>query len=307
MGEMLDILIIGAGPAGLSAGIYGLRAGLNLLLLEKAAAGGQVQSTYAVDNYPGLPGISGMDLSLKMKEHFEKVGGTITTAEVTGVQKEAEGRFLVKTDQGDFACKSVLLAAGAHHAKLGVPGEEELAGCGVSYCATCDGAFYKGAVTAVVGGGNVAVEDAIFLARFCEKVYLIHRRDTLRAEKALQDVLLALPNVEILWDTTVECMQGDGELESLVIRNLKTDEQQELAVEGVFVAVGILPDTERFTNLAKTDEQGYFIAGEDGRTSEPGIFVAGDARKKPLRQILTAAADGANAITSAAEYIREFT
>ncbi|MCQ2522541.1 MAG: thioredoxin-disulfide reductase [Lachnospiraceae bacterium] len=307
MGEMLDTLIIGAGPAGLSAGIYGLRAGLKLLLLEKAAAGGQVQSTYAVDNYPGLPGISGMDLSLKMKEHFEKVGGTIMTAEVTGVQKEAERRFLVKTDQGDFACKSVLLAAGAHHAKLGVPGEEELAGCGVSYCATCDGAFYKGAVTAVVGGGNVAVEDAIFLARFCEKVYLIHRRDTLRAEKALQDVLLALPNVEILWDTTVECMQGDGELESLVIRNLKTDEQKELAVEGVFVAVGILPDTERFTNLAKTDEQGYFIAGEDGRTSEPGIFVAGDARKKPLRQILTAAADGANAITSAAEYIREFT
>lgn len=307
MENVVDVVIIGAGPAGLSAGIYGLRAGLTLQVLERGVAGGQVQSTYEVDNYPGLPGISGMDLSGKMKEHFEKLGGTLTNAEVIKVTKEGEGAFSVETDKGTFHSKAVLLAAGAHHAKLGVPGEEELAGCGVSYCATCDGAFYKGAVTAVIGGGNVAVEDAIFLAKFCEKVYLIHRRDSLRADKTLQDTLFTLPNVEVVWDSTVESMNGDGELESLTVKNSKTGLGQELAVEGAFIAVGILPDTERFKDLAETDEAGYFLAGEDGITKTAGVFVAGDARKKPLRQILTAAADGANAITSAAEYCRQFT
>lgn len=304
MNPIFDLIIIGAGPAGLSAGIYGKRAGLNLLLLEREAAGGQVNATYEVDNYPGLPGSSGMELSNAMKEHFERLGGSITSAEVIEVEKNENGIFYVGTTEGTFQSKTVILASGAHHARLGAEGEEELTGMGVSYCATCDGAFYKDSVTAVIGGGDVAVEDAIFLARFCEKVYLIHRRDVLRAQKSLQDTLFDLPNVEVIWKSEVTSINGDGEVESITVHNKKENSVYDLPVEGVFVAVGILPDTSRFSHLADVDEKGYFIAKEDGVTKTPGLFVAGDARKKPLRQIITAAADGANAVTSATEYLR---
>ena len=209
----------------------------------------------------------------------------------------------METDAGIFAGRTVLAAMGASHAKLNVPGEEELSGMGVSYCATCDGAFFQDKVTAVIGGGDVAVEDAIFLARGCKKVYLIHRRDQLRAAGILQDKVKNLPNVEILWDTVAERIEGEEQVESLLIKNVKTGETNTILLDGVFVAVGILPDSGLLQGLVACDEKGYVLAGEDGSSSMPGIFVAGDIRTKKLRQIITAAADGANAITSIQEYL----
>lgn len=314
---MYDVVIIGSGPAGLSASIYAKRAGLKAVTLEQnPMSGGQVLNTYEVDNYPGLPGINGFDLGMKFREHADKLGCEFQEASVQAVRKsgaaaeikaasleeEAEG-FVVVTDQGEIHTKTVLAAMGATHAKLNIPGEEELAGMGVSYCATCDGAFFKGKVTAVIGGGDVAVEDAIFLARGCEKVYLIHRRDELRAADVLQKEVMALPNVEILWDTVAERIEGEDMVEALLVKNVKTGEKTKLPVDGVFVAVGIIPSGEILRGMAKQDEKGYLIAGEDCATSTPGIFAAGDVRKKKLRQVVTAVADGANAVTSILDYL----
>lgn len=300
---MLDLIIIGSGPAGLGAAVYGKRAGLSLLVIEKnPMSGGQVLNTYEVDNYLGLPGINGFDMGMKFKEHAAKMGAEFLEAQVTGIE-EADGVKLVHTSEGDFKARTLILAMGAHHATLGVPGEEEFAGMGVSYCATCDGAFFKKKTVAVVGGGDVAVEDAIFLARTCEKVYLIHRRDSLRAAKVLQDALFALPNVEILWNHTVEKIEGKDMVEGLLLKHTGTGEKKELPVSGVFIAVGIHPDTELCRELTACDESGYILAGEDTATSVPGIFAAGDARKKPLRQIITAVADGANAAIAAGNYV----
>ncbi len=319
--QMYDVIIVGSGPAGLSAAIYAKRAGLEALTLEKnPMSGGQVLNTYEVDNYPGLPGIGGFDLGMKFREHADKLGCEFREAEVLGIRKlkgqgdtellaasedseDMEQGFLLETDQGEFRAKAILAATGATHAKLGVPGEEELAGMGVSYCATCDGAFFKGKVTAVIGGGDVAVEDAIFLARGCEKVYLIHRRDELRAAAVLQKEVMALPNVEILWDTVAEKINGQDQVESLSLKNVKTEEKTEIPVQGVFIAVGIIPYGEIFGQLAERDERGYLIAGEDCVTSMPGIYAAGDVRGKKLRQVVTAVADGANAIASILEYL----
>lgn len=225
------------------------------------------------------------------------LGAVITSARVTGVSIDGDIKK-VSTNAGEYEARNVIIASGASHAKLGIPMEEELTGMGVSYCATCDGAFYKGADVAVVGGGDVAVEDAIFLSRTCNKVYLVHRRNELRAADLLQKELLAKDNVEIIWDSNVSELIGEDELSGLVIKNNKTDETRELEVEGLFIAVGINPVTEMFRGLIDMDAQGYIIAGEDCRTNVPGIFVAGDARRKPLRQIVTAVADGANAIES---------
>lgn len=300
---MYDLIIIGSGPAGLSAAVYGKRAGLNLLVLEKnPMSGGQVLNTYEVDNYLGLPGISGFDMGEKFREHAEKLGVAFREAEVTEIL-DCGNVKKIRLGEEELEARTLILAMGAHHAKLGVPGEEELAGMGVSYCATCDGAFFRNRVTAVVGGGDVAVEDAIFLARFCKKVYLIHRRDSLRAAKLLQDELFALPNVELVWNTTVTRIEGTDSVEGLALENVQDGTSASLSVDGVFVAVGIHPDTELCRGLVACDENGYVIAGEDGITSVPGIFVAGDARKKPLRQIITAVADGANAATSAGSSI----
>lgn len=332
---MYDVVIIGSGPAGLSASIYAKRAGLNAVTLEQnPMSGGQVLNTYEVDNYPGLPGINGFELGMKLREHADKLGCEFKEATVQAVRKagvsntagderhqeeadkEAEAEmkaasieesgnagFVVVTEQGDFQTRTVLAAMGATHAKLGIPGEEELAGMGVSYCATCDGAFFKGKVTAVIGGGDVAVEDAIFLARGCEKVYLIHRRDELRAAAVLQKEVMELPNVEILWDTVAERIEGEDRVQALLLKNVKTGEKKELSVDGVFVAVGIIPSGDVLEGMAKHDEKGYLIAGEDCTTSTPGIFAAGDVRKKKLRQIVTAVADGANAVTSVLDYL----
>ena len=319
---MYDVVIVGSGPAGLSASIYAKRAGLKAVTLEaNPMSGGQVLNTYEVDNYPGIPEVNGFDLGMKFREHADKLGCEFQTALVTAIRKigEAEGQeaqaaafdekerngFIVVTDQGEIRTRTVLAAMGASHAKLGVPGEEELAGMGVSYCATCDGAFFRGKTVAVIGGGDVAVEDAIFLARGCEKVYLIHRRDELRAAAILQREVMALPNVEILWDTVAEAIEGEEQVQSICVKNVKTQKKDVLPVAGVFVAVGIIPSSEVLREVVECDQKGYVVAGEDCVSSVPGVFAAGDVRKKRLRQIVTAVADGANAITSVLDYFSD--
>ena len=306
---MKDMVIIGAGPAGLSAALYGARAGMKLSVLDSNyMAGGQVLTTYEVDNYLGLPGSNGFDMGMKFKEHVEKLGVEISSLTVERIEcvEEAESvsrHFVVRTDQEKIACKTVLLATGAVNRKLGIPGEEEFRGRGVGYCATCDGAFFRGKVTAVVGGSYQAVEDAIYLAGLCEKVYLIHRRDKLRAGAVLEEQLKKLTNVEIVWNHIPLEILGNGAVEELLIKNVRTEEEQKLRVDGVFVAIGTMPSTELAKGLVEMDEQGYIIAGETGETGLPGFFVAGDIRTKQLRQIVTAVADGANAVTTAWNYI----
>lgn len=303
---MYDLIIIGSGPAGLSAAVYGKRAGLNLLVIEeKPMSGGQVLNTYEVDNYLGLPGMNGFDMGMEFRKHADKLGAEFKEATVTKVEDKGDHKLVHVSDEV-LETRTVLLATGAEHAKLGVPGEEELSGMGVSYCATCDGAFFRGRTVAVVGGGDVAIEDAIYLARTCEKVYLIHRRDELRGAMILQEELKELPNVEILYHHVVTEIQGEDMVENLQIKNVLSGEEKALPVSGVFVAVGIHPNTELLKDLAPMDAGGYVLAGEDGTTERPGLFVAGDIRKKPLRQIVTAVADGANAAVSAGNYCNKF-
>ncbi len=321
MEKKYDLIIIGSGPAGLSAAIYAQRAKLNTLIIEKEmVSGGQVLTTYEVDNYPGLPGIGGFDLGMKFRQHAEQLEASFQEDEVQRIElasaDDAELRA-AELGSGDgasvkkvvckkdtYLAKSVIIATGATHRKLGVPGEEELAGMGVSYCATCDGAFFKKKVTAVVGGGDVAIEDAIFLSRMCSHVYLIHRRDELRGAKSLQEKLMALENVTVLWDSVVEAIQGEEHVESLKVKNVKTGAESELAVDGVFIAVGITPNSQPYAGLVEMDH-GYVKADETGATSVPGIYAVGDVRTKQLRQIVTAVADGANAVTSVERYLTE--
>lgn len=299
---MFDLIIIGTGPAGLSAAIYAQRAELKMKVIEqKPMSGGQIVDTYEVDNYPGIPGINGFDLAMKMREHAEKLGVEFTNEEVLELEALGEVKR-VKTNADIYEAKTVIVATGAMHAKLGVPGEAEFAGQGVSYCATCDGAFFRGKTVAVIGGGDVAVEDAIFLSRMAEKVYVVHRRDQLRATKTLQTAMLSLENVEMVWDSELVNITGDGPVSSMRVRNKKTDVEKEIAVEGVFIAVGINPITKLLEGVVEMDN-GYVVADETGKTTISGIFVAGDARKKQLRQIITAAADGANAVTSVERYL----
>ena len=305
MEQIYDVLIIGSGPAGMTAAIYGKRAGLSVAVLEgNYINGGQILNTYEVDNYPGLPGISGLDLADKFKEHAASHGAEFLRGKAESVSLEGNTK-VVHTRKEDFRCRTLVIASGAVHRKLGVPGEETLNGMGVSYCATCDGAFFRDKTVAVVGGGDVAVEDAIFLARGCRKVYVIHRRDQLRAAKTLQDSLFATEGVEMYWNGVVTRIDGENKVQRITVENTKTGESQELEVDGVFIAVGITPDTGFVKDFVELDSQGYIIAGEDGKTGVPGVFAAGDVRTKQLRQVITAAADGANCITSAEEYLRE--
>ncbi len=342
---MYDLLIIGNGPAGLAAGIYGKRAGLNCAILAKAPlGGGQILSTYEVDNYPGLPGVSGITLGQELEKHAKGLGVETILAEVTGISVKEPSRqpgesdsrqeascsfrgepdslqgesddsrekrhFLVSAKIGfveekTLAAKTLLLATGADHQKLGIPGEEELLGMGVSYCATCDGAFFKGATVAVVGGGDVALEDAIFLSRICKQVYLIHRRDAFRGAFVLQEKVKETENITILWDTVVEGIEGEDQVETLRLYRKKQDVRESLSVNGVFIAVGTVPNSDLANGLARVDEGGYVVAGEDGVTTCPGFFVAGDVRTKVLRQVVTAVADGANAVTGVERYLME--
>lgn len=299
---MYDLLIIGSGPAGLGAAIYGERAGLNLAVIDRSPiSGGQVLTTYEVDNYLGLPEISGSDISERFREHADKLGVSFLTADVESIEDFGEKK-IIHTDEGDYEARAVILATGATHAMLGVEGEMKLSGMGVSYCATCDGAFFRGRTAAVVGGGDVAVEDAIFLAGICKKVYLIHRRDALRAADSLQKKLMSLPNVEVLWNSEVSKIQGEDMVESLLVYQNQTKEETVLEVNGIFIAVGVIPNTEKFKGLVEMDEKGYILADESCVTSVPGIFAVGDIRKKALRQIITAVADGANAVNSVQSY-----
>lgn len=304
MNELFDVAIIGAGPAGMTAAIYAARAELKTLLIERnSIGGGQILNTYEVDNYPGLPGISGYDLGTKMSEHVDKFSVTRLEAEVESLNLRGSEK-IIRTDEGDYRAKTLVITSGNSPKRLNVPGEEELAGMGVSYCATCDGAFFKNRVAVVVGGGDVAVEDAIFLARGCSKVYLIHRRDSLRAAKSLQTALLSLDNVRVIWDSVVDSINGTESVESISVRNVKTDSVSELPADGIFIAVGTTPNSDFYKNceVAK-DENGYIIAGEDCKTDIPGVFAAGDVRTKRLRQVSTAVGDGANAITSVSEFL----
>lgn len=296
--DRYDLVIIGSGPAGLSAAIYAARAGLNAVVLEKAGvSGGQVLTTYEVDNYPALPEISGYDLGIKMKEHAEKLGAKIEDASVTGIIPGEEYHTVI-CDGKNYETRGIIITTGAHHALLGAPGEAEFQGMGVSYCATCDGAFFRKKDVAVIGGGDVALEDAIFLTRMCGKVYLVHRRDEFRANKALQNKLKEFENVELVLNSTVEEIKGENAVKAITVKNKISGDIREIPVSGVFVAVGIVPDSDAFTNVVEINEKGYIKAGEDCRTSVKRIYAAGDVRAKALRQIVTAVADGANAVTS---------
>ena len=296
--KIYDVIIVGAGPAGLTAALYCGRAGFATLMLEKLSPGGQMATTNEIENYPGFPGITdGFTLAMNMKAQAEQFGVRQDYAEVTALRTEGELKLL-DTKAGTLRARSVILAPGAAPRLLGLPNETALRGKGVSYCATCDGAFYRGKTVAVVGGGDTAAADAVFLSSLCEKVYLIHRRDELRAAKSLQKKLMALPNVEIIWDTVVNEICGEDQVEALFIENKKTGAKKHLPVDGVFVAVGMKPNTNMVPDEIKKDEAGYIVADENCVTNVTGIFAAGDVRTKMLRQIITAAADGANAVES---------
>jgi thioredoxin reductase (NADPH) len=291
-----EVIIIGGGPAGLTAGLYASRAGLKSLLVERGIAGGQIINATLVENYPGFPqGISGAELGSLMHQQAVKYGLEEVTAEVTGISQ----------GQGDFEASTIIIAAGSEYRKLEVPGEERLAGHGVSYCATCDGFFFRDREVTVVGGGDTAITDALELTRHAKKVYVIHRRDQLRAGQVLQQRALAEPKLEFIWNTVVEEVLGDKMLEELKLRNVKTGQHSILKVAAVFVAVGLMPNSRSFFNVVDLDDAGYIITDEAMATSAPGIFAAGDMRRNSPRQVAAAVGDGVTAAMSAFKYIQE--
>lgn len=304
--KIYDLVIIGSGPAGMAAAIYAKRAMLDSLLLEKEyMPGGQVIQTYEVDNYPGIPKTNGMELSNKFAEHAKELGIETRVAEVTDIMPDGDVKEIILKEGEKIQTKTVILATGAVHRTLGVPGEQELAGMGVSYCATCDGAFFRNKVTAVVGGGDVALEDAIFLSRMCDKVYLIHRRDELRGAKILQEQVKDNEKIEILWNSVVTKIDGEHKVESIQIENVDSHVDKRLQVDGIFIAVGTKPVSDLLKGRLEMDDQGYIKAGEDGVTNLPGIFAGGDGRTKNLRQVVTAVADGANCVQSVERYLQK--
>ena len=302
---MFDTVIIGSGPAGLSAAIYASRAALNYVVLEKAGySGGQIVTTNDLDNYPGMPNIDGASFSMALQAHAEKLGATIKEAEVSSIHKNENGSYSIEIkNQDTLFTKSVILATGASPRTLNIPGEQDFLSRGVYYCATCDGAFYRNKVTAVIGGGNTALEDVLFLAKICQKVYLIHRRDELRGDKHTQEKILALPNVEFVKSAIPKIIKGDKKVSSIEIEYKNTGEIVDISVDGIFVAVGMIPNNYLVPDFVNTDTSGYVIADESGTTNAPGFFVAGDLRTKDLRQVITAASDGANAIKSVTDYL----
>ena len=303
MGDPYQLIIIGGGPAGLSAGLYATRARLSTLLIERAIPGGQIINAELVENYPGFPqGISGAELGSLMEQQATKYGLEIIMAEVEGVEV-GEGEKIVHTSEGQYRAKALIIAGGSEHGKLGVPGEEELRGRGVSYCATCDGAFFKDQVIAVVGGGNVAINDALFLTRFASKVIVIHRRDQLRATKILGEGALARPKIEFLWDTVVESIGGDGQVRELGLRNVKTGTESKLEVSGIFVAVGLRPNTGYLEGVVALSPEGFILVNDQMETGVPGVFAAGDIRAGSARQVSSAVGDGATAAISAERYL----
>jgi thioredoxin reductase (NADPH) len=300
---MEEVIIIGGGPAGLTAGIYACRAKLKTLMIEKLVPGGQVLSTDWVDNYPGFPeGISGFDLVDRMRQQAERFGLTVASDEVTGVDFSRPEKFLQGAN-GTYQAKSVIIASGARYKRLGVPGEERLTGRGVSYCATCDGPFYQGQEISVVGGGDSAVQEAVYLTRFASKVYLIHRRDQLRATRVLQEKALTNPKIEPLWKTVVESIEGPDQVEALRLKNADGSDGRTLAVQGAFIYVGIQPDTQWLQGALSLDSQGFVLTDQTMATTIPGVFAAGDARQKLVRQISTAVGDAATAVLAVEDYL----
>ena len=302
--EKYEVIIIGGGPAGLTAGLYTSRAGLKSLLVERGIVGGQIINATLVENYPGFPqGISGAKLGSLMYQQAVKYGLEIVTAEVTGI---AQGQpYSISTTAGDFEATTIIIAAGSEYRKLGVPGEERLSGHGVSYCATCDGFFFRDREIAVVGGGDTAITDALELTRHAKKVSVIHRRDQLRAGRVLQQRAFAQPKLEFIWTTVVEEIIGEKLLSGLKLRNVKTGQRSILEVAGVFVAVGLMPNSQNFFNIVDLDDAGYIITDETMATSAPGIFAAGDIRRNSPRQIGAAVGDGVTAAMSAFKYVQE--
>lgn len=312
---MKDVIIIGAGTAGLTAAIYALRAGKSVLVLEQGTYGGQIVNTPKVENYPGIEQISGYEFASGLFRQAEKLGMEYRSEKVTDIRLGSSadtgeelsstsveiGNKIVETTEQSYRAKAVILATGAKNRPLGVEKEAEYTGRGVSYCATCDGMFFRGKRTAVVGGGNTALEDAAFLSNYCEKVYLIHRREAFRGEEKLVEELRKKDNVEFLLNKTVQALEGETTLQAVILRDKISGEESRLEVSGLFVAIGQMPENEVFAKLVDLDENGYILAGEDCRTSVEGIFAAGDCRKKTVRQLTTAAADGAVAALAAAQ------
>jgi thioredoxin reductase (NADPH) len=300
-----DVAIIGAGPGGLSAAIYAARGGLKTVVFEKALIGGQIVLSADVENYPGFETtLSGFDIIDKFKKQAERFEAEIREEEIISLEDKVSHK-LIKTRNKTYEVKTVIVATGAHPRKMDVPGEEELTGRGVSYCATCDGALYRNKIVAVVGGGDSAVEEALFLTKFAAKVYIIHRRDELRAVKIIQERAFKNEKIEFIWDTVVEEVQGKQFVENLKLHNRKTGENSLLKTDGVFVYVGIIPNNELVKDIVKLDDQGFILTDVNLMTNTPGIYAAGDIVQKILRQVVTAASDGAIAAFFAEKYIEE--
>jgi len=303
MNKAYEVVIVGGGPAGLSAGIYTARARLSSLLIERGLIGGQVVNAELVENYPGFPeGISGYDLTELMQRQATKFGLETLTAEVAGVEFSGEQK-IVKTSEGDFVVKAVIIASGSEWTKLGIPGEKEFTGKGVSYCATCDGAFFTDQTVAVVGGGNAAITEALSLTKFASKVIVIHRRQELRATRIVQEEAFAEPKIEFLWNTVVEEIEGEDVVKRLRLRNVITGEKSSLDVAGIFVAIGFKPNTDYLKSILSLDATGHVMTNEKMETEIPGIFAAGDVRSSSIRQIIAAVGDGATAAIYAERFI----
>lgn len=303
MEHIYDVIVIGGGPGGYTAALYATRSGLDTLVLEKMSAGGQMAQTAQIDNYPGYDqGIIGYELGEKMQAGAKRFGAVTQWTEVLSVELTGEIKR-VETDAGTFLGRTVILATGAEHKHLGLEREEDFVGKGVAYCATCDGMFYRGKTVAVVGGGNTAVGDALYLSRLCEKVILIHRRDSLRASRIYHDSLMKTENIEVRWNTTVQSLLGEDRLTGLKLKDVQTGQVSEVQADGLFVSVGQSPVTDLFKGQVELDDRGYIVADESTRTNLPGVFAVGDLRTKVLRQVITAAADGAVAAYYAEEYL----
>jgi len=301
--ENRELIIIGGGPGGMAAGLYAGRAELKTLLLEKGMTGGLAATTAHIENYPGFPaGIGGMELAAQMEEQARKFGVEIRNAEVEKLTEEGEG-FTVRTDEGDLTTGAVILATGASPSLLGVPGEKEFLGRGVSFCATCDGAFFRDQVVVVVGGGDAAVEEAMFLTRFASRVYIVHRRGELRATRIIQDRAFKNPKVEFVWHSSVDEIRGAAKVEEVVVKDVRSGDRRVLTAGGVFIYVGNRPNTELVADLVALDERGYVKTDGEMRTNVAGLFAVGDVRQKSLRQVITAVADGAVAAVAAEKYL----
>jgi thioredoxin reductase (NADPH) len=298
-----EVIVIGGGPAGLTAGLYASRAGLKSLLIERGIVGGQIVNAALVENYPGFPqAISGLELGSLMHQQATRYGLEFITGEVTGISQG--NPYTISTTEGGFEAAAIIIAAGSEYRKLGVIGEERLSGRGVSYCATCDGFLFRDREVAVAGGGDTAISDALELSRHAKKVYVIHRRDQLRAGQVLQQQAFAQPKLEFIWNTVVEEVTGEKIVNGLRLRNVKTHEFSTLEVAGLFVAVGLTPNSQRFSNIVKLDDAGYIITDETMATSAPGIFAAGDIRRNSARQVAAAVGDGATAAVSSFRYLQ---